>query len=427
MATSGRPGPVVIDVPEDVSHATVEIENADLHGDPAAGFVPRWRSRPDLTGIELAAQLLTNARRPVILAGGGVHLSRAHDALGALSKTYGFPVAHTISGKGGVACSSPESVGLFGRYSRIANDLITRADCLLAVGTKLGEIATNRYSLIPTDVPVIQIEIDPNEIGRSTPVAVGLAGDARLALEDLYNALGQDVRISESLEVYHAEIHKRKHAWAARAHGQLQSDDVPIPIPRLVTELNRVMPPQSVLVADGGFASHWTGLLYDTKSPGRRFIANRGFASIGYGLPATIGASLGVSESTPVVGITGDGGLNMSLGELETAARVGRPIVMIVVNNAASGYVKALQHGMLGGRYQSADLLDLDYATIARNVGWEAHTVESSGVLRSTLERALLGSDRPALLDVKVTRDPARMLPGVDSRVGNSQPSEPAE
>ena len=126
-------------------------------------------------------------------------------------------------------------------------------------------------------------------------------------------------------------------------------------------ELNRVMPAESVLVTDGGFASHWGGLLYDCKAPGRRFVADRGFASIGYGLPGGIGARLGTPDATPVVALTGDGGLNMTLGELETAVRVGRPLTLVVINNAASGYVKALQHDMLGGRYQSSDLTLLDY------------------------------------------------------------------
>ena len=191
-------------------------------------------------------------------------------------------------------------------------------------------------------------------------------------------------------------------------------------------ELNRVMPAESVLVADGGFASHWGGLLYDCKAPGRRFVADRGFASIGYGLPGGIGARLGTPDATPVVALTGDGGLNMTLGELETAVRVGRPLTLVVVNNAASGYVKALQHDMLDGRYQSSDLTLLDYAAIARDIGWEGIRVDDPESLTSVLEAAVLAPSKPTLLDVRVTRDPSKMLPGVDPRVLKRRAPGPA-
>ena len=170
-------------------------------------------------------------------------------------------------------------------------------------------------------------------------------------------------------------------------------------------------------MADGGFASHWTGLLYDTKVAGRGFVADRGFASIGYGLPGAIGARLAAPDDTPVVGLTGDGGLNMTLGELETAARLGRPLTLIVVNNAASGYVKALQHDMYDAKYQSSDLTLLDFASIAREIGWDGIRVDDPEALPDALEAAILTPSRPTLVDVRVTRDPSKMLPGIDPRV----------
>jgi acetolactate synthase-1/2/3 large subunit len=190
-----------------------------------------------------------------------------------------------------------------------------------------------------------------------------------------------------------------------------------VSVARLIHELNQVMPPDAVLVADGGFASHWTGLLFDTKGAGRLFVADRGFASIGYGLPAGIGARLGTPGDAPVVALTGDGGLNMALGELETAVRVDRPLTLIVINNAASGYVKALQHDMLGARYQSSDLTLLDYAAVATEIGWDGVRVDDPDDLPGVLRRAILSPPRPTLVDVRVTRDPGRMLPGVDQRV----------
>jgi acetolactate synthase-1/2/3 large subunit len=184
---------------------------------------------------------------------------------------------------------------------------------------------------------------------------------------------------------------------------------------RLCHELNLAMPAESVLVADGGFAAHWTGLLYDTKAAGRRYIADRGLASIGYGLPGGMGAALGAG-GRPVVAVTGDGGFNMVLGELETARRLGLGLTVIVVNNAASGYVKALQHAMFGGRYQSSDLVEMNYAAIAEAMGCRGVRVTDPGQLGAALRSGIAGGDRPTVLDVVVTRDPGKMLPGVDSR-----------
>jgi acetolactate synthase I/II/III large subunit len=418
IATSGRPGPVVLDVPEDISHGVYAFAHDEFYADPGGGAVPKWRSRPDPEGIASAADLLSHARRPLILAGGGIHLSQAYAALESFASEFGIPVAHTMSGKGAIACIHPLSVGVFGRYSRTANELIKSSDCLLAVGTKLGEIATQRFTLIPEGVPLIQVDIDPDAIGLSTRVSTGLLGDAGLALQDLGAQLApRRAEIHEQLAGYRAEVLDGSARWLAEVTPRLTDDERPTSVPRLVHELNRVMPPGSVLVADGGFASHWTGLLYDTKVAGRGFVADRGFASIGYGLPGGIGARLAAPRDTPVVGLTGDGGLNMTLGELETAARLGRPLTLVVVNNAASGYVKALQHDMYEAKYQSSDLTLLDFAAIARELGWDGIRVDDPDALPDALEAAILGPARPTLVDVRVTRDPSKMLPGVDPRV----------
>jgi acetolactate synthase-1/2/3 large subunit len=177
------------------------------------------------------------------------------------------------------------------------------------------------------------------------------------------------------------------------------------------------MPDDAILVADGGFAGHWGGLLFDTKRAGRHFIADRGFASIGYGLPGSMGAQYAVGHKRRVVGLTGDGGFNMTLGELETARRVGTPFVLCVFNNAASGYVKALQHSMFGaGNYQSSELVEMDYAAITRAMGCKGIRVEDPDKLAPALREGLENTDSPTVLDIVVTRDPAKMLPGVDNR-----------
>jgi acetolactate synthase I/II/III large subunit len=416
VATSGRPGPVLLDVPEDVCHGEYDFTTDDFAIDPTTLSAPSRRIRPDRGDVARAAALIARAQRPLILVGGGIHLSRGYDALRAFAEAQAIPVAHTMSGKGGIVCTHPLSAGLFGRYSRIANELIEASDCLLVVGCKLGEIATKRYALPSPSIPLIHLDIVAEEIGRCLPAAVALWGDARAGLEDLAEALAEEARQARAARAdYIGEIPGRITAWRVDAASRLESGERPIHMARLCHELNLALPADSILVADGGFAGHWTGLLYDTKAAGRHFIPDRGLASIGYGLPGGIGAAL-AAPTTPVVAITGDGGFNMTLGELETARRAGVGLTVVVVNNAASGYVKALQHAMFRGRYQSSDLVEMDYAAIARTMGCAGIRVEDPDRLGAALRDGLAERTRPTVLDVVVTRDPARMLPAVDNR-----------
>lgn len=417
VATSGRPGPVVLDVPEDIAHAEFDFDAGDFWADPGTLKAQARRSRPDGSDLARAASLLAKAERPLILAGGGVHISEAYEALLALAEGQGIPIAHTMSGKGAIACTHPLSAGVFGRYSRIANELVAASDCLLVVGCKLGEIATKRFALIPPTKTVIHVDILPEEIGRTTRTAIALAGDARLALEDLAASLGDGRARVRQRQDYLAEIPKRMAAWRKGAADRLESKETPINIGRLMGELNVAMPDDAVLVADGGFAGHWGGLLFDTKKAGRHFVADRGFASIGYGVPGGLGAQLGVGAKRRVVSMTGDGGFNMSMGDLETARRLNASFVTCIFNNAASGYVKALQHSVFGpGSYQSSDLTELDYAAIARAMGCNGIRVTDPEKLRGALREGLENTSSPTVLDIVVTRDPAKMLPGVDNR-----------
>ena len=205
------------------------------------------------------------------------------------------------------------------------------------------------------------------------------------------------------------------HAWREGVRERLESNETPVAMARLMHELNAAMPADGILLADGGFAAHWGGLLYDTKQAGRGFVPDRGFASIGYGLPGAMGAAM-AANGRAVVSITGDGGFNMMIGELETARRTGLDLTIIVVNNAASGYVKALQHLMYGeGAYHASDLAETNYAAVAQAFGCHGVRVEQPSELAAALKSAM-GTPGPSVVDVVVTRDPAKMLPAVDNR-----------
>lgn len=416
VATTGRPGPVVVDVPEDVCHGTFGFGEKDFEVRPEHRSAPAFRCRPDAQAIERATELIAQAKRPFILAGGGVHLSGAASALTAFAKALNIPVAHTMTGKGAIPCNDPLSAGLFGRYDRIANKLIEESDLLVVIGCKLGEIATKRFTVPGPGKRVIHLDILAEEFGRTLEPELTLWGDALSGIQDLHAGLSKQAAvIKQKLAGYAAEIPQRMGTWRQDVSARLRSDEVPVSMARLMNEINAVLPADGYLVADGGFAAHWGGLLFDTKQAGRSFVPDRGFASIGYGLPGAMGVAMAAPGKT-VFSLTGDGGFNMMLGEIETARRLGLTFAVIVVNNAASGYVKALQHLVYGaGAYHASDLAETNYADAANALGCNGIRVEEPSQLAGALRRAM-SLKGPTVVDVVVTRDPAKMLPGVDNR-----------
>jgi acetolactate synthase-1/2/3 large subunit len=417
VATSGRPGPVVVAVPEDVCHGTLPFNEEEFAIDGRYEAAPAIRCRPAADDLARAVKLLVAAERPLMLCGGGVHISQAAQDVSAFANANAIPVAHTMTGKGAIACSDPLNAGLFGRYDRIANGLIEEADVLLVVGCKLGEIATKRFSIPKRGKTLIHLDIVAEEFGRTYQPTVTLWGDVREGIRDLAAALSGDAkRLAAERADYAASVAKRMSVWRDGVKERLTSSETPINVARMLHELNALMPEDGILVADGGFAGHWGGLLYDTKRPGRGFVPDRGFASIGYGLPGAMGAAL-ASKGRPVVALTGDGGFNMSLGDLETARRMKLSFAIVVFNNAASGYVKALQHLMYGkDAYQSSDLAETNYAKVAEAMGCTGIRVDKPDDLAGAFRKGLAAKDGPVVIDVVVTRDPAKMLPAVDNR-----------
>ncbi len=290
---------------------------------------------------------------------------------------------------------------------------------LLVAGCKLGEICTDRWTLISPDTRLVHIDIDPAELGKIYRTGVGLWGDAALTLRDLSDALAMTGQPTYDRRAVLEQVKESRRAWSAGARESYRSDETPVHVARILHELRAVLPAESVVVADGGFAAHWSALLFDFPTSGRHYVANRGHAAIGYGLPGAIGAALAAPD-VPVVALCGDNGFAMALAELETAKRERLPITVVVIDNAALGYVKALQNGLYDGRFISADFLETDYAEVARSLGCFGVRVGSPATLREALTDGL-ASELPAVIDVVTTRDSSRMLPGVDARTARAR------
>ena len=243
IATSGRPGPVVLNVPEDVSHGICSFDNRQFYADPVYRRVPALRIRPDRSSLQTAAEMICRASRPLLVAGGGAHISDAGSVLTTFVETLNIPVAHTMTGKGAIACTNSLNAGPFGRYDRFANELVASADLLIAVGCKLGEIATKRYTVAPDNGRVIQIDIVAEEIGRTLHPDLGLWGDVRETISGLLDAIGgRGPILRAQLAPYAKEVAELMTAWRESISDRLTTDETPISMARLMNEINLLLP-----------------------------------------------------------------------------------------------------------------------------------------------------------------------------------------
>jgi acetolactate synthase-1/2/3 large subunit len=402
-AVSGAPGPVHLEI----QGLAAEILAGDLEIDASAGplaeevfaFAPPFRPTADDESIRRALELLAGAERPVIVAGGGVQYSGAGGELTELARRLGIPVATSLNAKGTVDETGPYAVGVVGSYSRAsANRTVGQADLVFFIGSHAGSQVTDNWRLPRAGTPVIQLDIDAAELGRNYPNAVSLHGDVKATLARMI-ALAPESAGHES--------------WLATAAGyvaefrreqepRLSADTSPIRPERLCRELTEILPDDAVLLSDTGHSGIWTGSLIDLR-PGQRYLRCAG--TLGWALPAAIGAKCAVPDR-PVVCWTGDGGLYYHLAELETAARNGINVVIVVNNNRSlSQDMKIFQHSWGGPDKITAagDKMwmfdDVNLASVAANLGCASYRVESPSEIGAAVKSALAGG-RPAVVDV---------------------------
>ena len=398
-ATSGPSKPVHLDLQGMAGNVIMQSE-ADLDFVLEDTFTSRPAFRPEASTdtVRQAAQVLSRAQRPVIVAGGGVTSSQAQQEVVELAEMLSIPVATSLNAKGTITDKHPLSVGVVGSYSRwCANRVVAESDLVLFIGSHTGSQVTNEWRIPAEGTPVIQIDIDPSELGRSYPNEVSLHGDAKATTRKLIEAL--EPIGSRTGWVSRAQELVRE--WREEVAPRVNSDAVPIIPERLCNELTQALPTDAVLVADTGHAGIWTGSMVDLNHPGQDYIRCAG--SLGWGLPGAIGVKCALPDR-PVVCFTGDGGLWYHIGELETAVRYNIPVVTVVNNN----------HGLLQNRRgddraydnvpgtNSADIWnfnDVDMAKVAESMGAYGIRVDQPGDIQGALEQAL-ASGRPAVVDV---------------------------
>jgi acetolactate synthase I/II/III large subunit len=398
VATSGALGAVHVTLSFDVQ--TGEAGADAFREDTGASRYPFRRGGPDPDDVRRAAAALTQARRPLLIAGAGVVRSEAWAPLRELAHLLGAPVATSISGKGAIAETDPFALGVVGSNGGLPyrHEILRRSDRILVVGCSMGSVTTEKWSLpAPGEIPMLQLDVDPEKIGVNYDVAIGIVADARRGLEAL---LEESSRLLSGIPA--GKVDPEELASGRRAHldgvEEFHSDEAPIRPERFLTELLPRLPESSLLCVDPGTPCPYVAAYHRLPRAGRWFVSPRAHGGLGYALPAVCGAYFARPESARVVGLMGDGSFGISCGELETLARLSLPVTLVVFNNSGYGWIKAGQK-VRGGKYYSVDFSDSNHAAIARAFGLEARRVEDPKDLGPAIAESL-SSAGPYLLEV---------------------------
>ncbi|MGH2524718.1 MAG: thiamine pyrophosphate-binding protein, partial [Anaerolineales bacterium] len=321
-----------------------------------------------------------------------------------LAELLGLPVGTSINGQGSIDESHPLSLGVVGGNGArpYANEVVAAADLVMFVGCKTDSVTTLNWTLPANrgQVKIIQLDVDPDEIGNTYPVEAGLAGDARTSLRVLLVEIkGQAAKLDGHFEREPwADFAGMRTAWRAQQEPKMVASTSPLKPQRVMRALQEWLPPNSVIVADAGTGTPFTSAFYPSPA-GRYIIIPRGYGGLGYAIPGVVGAKL-ARPNAPIIGLVGDGSFGMSCGELETIARLNLPVVLLLFNNAQFGWIKTLQHLYREQRYLSVDFsADTDYTAIAQGFGVRGVRVEDGAALEGALKSAL-ASDRPTFIDV---------------------------
>jgi acetolactate synthase-1/2/3 large subunit len=429
VATTGRPGPVLIDVPKDVSNATMEWYW------PEAVDLPGYRPRlvPDAAGVAAAAALLLEARRPVLYVGGGVLKARASAALAELVELTRAPVVTTLMARGAFPDDHPLCLGMPGMHgSFTAVTAMQRADLLVALGSRFDDRVTGKVSAFAPGAKIVHVDVDPAEIGKVRRPDVGIVADCRLAIEAIVAALRERGATPE-------ESASRLAPWAEtiadwRARFPLTYDRSPAPGPGpagraaarpellkpqfVVETLREATPPGTVLVAGVGQHQMWASQFWRFDEPGT-WACSGGLGTMGFAVPAAIGAKVGRPDRL-VWAVDGDGCFQMTAQELVTASAERIPVKVAILNNAYLGMVRQWQHMFYEERYSEVYLSpDLpDYVGWAEAMGCVAFRVETAEEVRPTIEKANDVDDRPVVVDFR-TDSMEPVLPMVPAGASN--------
>jgi acetolactate synthase-1/2/3 large subunit len=393
ITESGRPGPVLVDIPKDVQQEKTEIEFPDLI--KVRGYKPAFD--PDLSQIEKALGLIMKAEKPIIMAGGGVILSGAFNELQALAEILMCPVVTTFKGKGAFPENHPLAMGPIGMHGHAeANKIIIEADCIIAIGARFSDRSVGRFDEFGKGMSIIHLDVDPAEIGKNKSVDVAVVGDVKSSLRTLVKMLTSKgirndpdnswlKRRKELIEYYTSTIKDYSREITAK---------------KTLKKLRELLPADAIVTTEVGQCQMWASLHFDVITPGT-FFSSTGLGTMGFGFPASIGAKA-AKPDVPVIDIAGDGSFNMTENSLAVSVLEKLPVIVFLLNNYMLGMVAQWQRTFYNKRYMGVEQNRCpDYVKLAESYGAQGLRVQSINELEKAI-KAGLSSDVATVIDIPI-------------------------
>ena len=397
IARSGRPGPVVVDIPVDISRAEIDYQpNLKIS---LLGYQPTVEG--NTRQIRLAAQALAAAQKPVLYVGGGVVLGDASEQLRLLAAADRFPVTSTLMGLGAFPSEGEQWLGMLGMHgTRTANYSMDQADLICAIGARFDDRITGKLDEFAPGAKFIHIDVDPAEISKNVPAHIPIVGDVKSVLPQLtseYRALGAD---SSRLDAWLQQIGQWKEAFPL---SYQDSSDSEIRPQFMVEAVYEATSGEAIICSDVGQHQMWTAQYYHFPQP-RRWINSGGLGTMGFGLPAAIGAKVGCPEQEVVL-ISGDGSIQMNMQELAVCAQEGIAVKVLIMNNGCLGMVRQWQELFWDKRYSHVDMGDYpDFVKLAEAYGASGRRLTDKSTLVEDI-RAAIAIPGPVVVDVRVTEE----------------------
>ncbi|KJS17894.1 MAG: hypothetical protein VR69_03040 [Peptococcaceae bacterium BRH_c4b] len=396
IASTGRPGPVLIDLPKDIAQTVIKFaypQTVNLRG-----YKPNYKGHPKK--INEAVSLMRKSERPVIYAGGGILNAGATGELRELAEIISAPVTNTFMGLSGFPGDHPLFLGMLGLHgTRYANLAVNNCDLLIALGARFDDRVTNKIAAFAPDARIIHVDIDPAEIGKNVQINVPIVGDVKLVLQEFLKKLKESEHTKRTKWVEQIVRWKETHPLEFKREGR---DDQLKP-QAVIEALYRFTEGDSVVVTDVGQHQMWVAQYYRFKRPGT-LISSGGLGCMGFGMPAAVGAQIGRPEK-PVILVTGDGSFQMTMQELATAVEQELPVKIFILNNHTLGMVRQLQEFYCDGRYMAVNFkFHPDFAELARPYGIKGYTVKTEEELAELLPE-IMSSTAPVIVNCLVSAE----------------------
>lgn len=411
LAESGQPGPVLVDVPMDIFSKEVDSELFERQLQNSKKLVP---PSMDEETAEAFIEKILAAQKPVIYAGGGVILAKAADELKEFVDLFSLPVAHSLMGKGALPDDHPFTLGMTGFWgTQYINDSCRQADLIVGLGSRFKEAdCSSWYPEFTFDIPgtskLIQIDIEPSEIGRNYPVEMGVVADLRQALRTLIKVGKKKLGAGVQRDELKAEIAKVRKEFRASNTEMEQSEAFPMMPERILADVRKALPQDAIITTDVGWNKNGVGQQFPINKPGSILIPG-GYATMGFGGPAAIGAKLAAPEKV-VLSLIGDGGFGQNPAQLATARHEGAAVIWLIMNNNAFGTIAGLEKAHYDTTYgtvfsKDGESTSPDYSLIAEAYGIESIKISAASELLPALEKAV-AMKKPVLIDVPMINNP---------------------